>query len=199
MARILLVRHGQSEWNALGLWQGQADTLLSDLGRSQAQTAVESLKQLGDFDAVGSSMLQRAAETADIIATGLGMRVGFRTAFLNERDAGEWSGLSKSDIRTQFPGYLESGRKPNGYEPDEDFLVRIHRGLFLACEALDGNTLLMVAHGGLVYALEKAAGQEFEHLSNVEALWLNVQGGKVTVQERVQLLDSSDEATDLVL
>ena len=58
--RVLLVRHGQSEWNADGRWQGQADSPLSDLGRRQAR---EAARAIGAVDAIWSSDLQRAAVT----------------------------------------------------------------------------------------------------------------------------------------
>ena len=58
MTRVLLVRHGQSEWNADGRWQGQADPALTDLGRHQALHASRSL---GSVDAIVASDLQRAA------------------------------------------------------------------------------------------------------------------------------------------
>src|SRR3546814_7398309 len=70
MARVLLVRHGQSEWNATGRWQGQADPPLTDLGRAQAHHAARSL---GVVDAIVASDLQRAADTALIISGALGV------------------------------------------------------------------------------------------------------------------------------
>ena len=70
MSRILLVRHGQSEWNAEGRWQGQADIDLSDLGRRQARAAA---KNLGSFSVIASSTLSRAAETAYILSNELGI------------------------------------------------------------------------------------------------------------------------------
>src|SRR3954449_978711 len=69
-SRVLFVRHGQSEWNALGRWQGQADPPLSDLGRAQARAAAHSL---GALDAIFASDLQRAAETAAIISAAIGV------------------------------------------------------------------------------------------------------------------------------
>src|SRR3546814_14677380 len=69
MTRVLLVRHGQSEWNATGRWQGQADPPLTDLGRAQAHHAARSL---GVVDAIVASDLQRAADTAPIISGELG-------------------------------------------------------------------------------------------------------------------------------
>ena len=61
---VLLIRHGQSEWNATGRWQGQADPPLTDEGRNDARRAAEAL---GAFDAVVASTLQRAIETAEAL------------------------------------------------------------------------------------------------------------------------------------
>src|SRR3954464_6700209 len=90
-SRVLLVRHGQSEWNAVGRWQGQADPPLSDLGRAQARAAARSL---GSLDAVYASDLQRATETALIIAEQIGIGPVILDPDLRERDAGQWSGLT---------------------------------------------------------------------------------------------------------
>lgn len=103
MTRVLLVRHGQSEWNADGRWQGQADPPLTDLGRAQAHHAARSL---GVVDAIVSSDLQRAAETAAILAGELGVGPVVLDPDLRERDAGEWSGLTRSEIERDWPGYL---------------------------------------------------------------------------------------------
>src|SRR5687767_11323336 len=93
--RVLLVRHGQSEWNATGRWQGQADPPLTDLGRRQARSAAAAL---GTVDAVFASDLQRASETALIIAGELGVGPVVVDPDLRERDAGEWSGLTRVEI-----------------------------------------------------------------------------------------------------
>ena len=61
MTKLLILRHGQSEWNALGRWQGQADPPLTDVGKKQALKAT---KKLGLFDSIVSSPLQRAKNTA---------------------------------------------------------------------------------------------------------------------------------------
>src|SRR5205814_10368355 len=83
-SRVLLVRHGQSEWNALGRWQGRADPPLSDLGRRQAHAAARSI---GALDAIFASNLQRAMETAAIIASEIGVGAVIIVADLGERDA----------------------------------------------------------------------------------------------------------------
>jgi len=69
VTRLLLVRHGQSEWNALGRWQGQADPTLTDFGRQQAFHAAD---RVGAVDVLVSSPLQRAMETAQIISGRIG-------------------------------------------------------------------------------------------------------------------------------
>src|SRR3546814_1711635 len=105
MTRVLLVRHGQSEWNATGRWQGQADPPLTDLGRAQAHHAARSL---GVVDAIVASDLQRAADTALIISGELGVGPVVLDEGLRERDAGEWSGLTRAEIERDWPGYLRT-------------------------------------------------------------------------------------------
>jgi len=107
--RALLTRHGQSEWNALGRWQGQADPPLSDLGRRQAHEAARSL---GTVDGIWASDLQRAAETAVIIGDDMGVGPVVLDADLRERDAGEWTGLTRAEIERRYPGFLPDGRRP---------------------------------------------------------------------------------------
>src|SRR3954452_11777953 len=81
MARLLLVRHGQSEWNAVGRWQGQADPPLTELGRAQARAAA---RAIGELDAVFSSDLRRARETAEVIAECIGVGPVISDAGLRE-------------------------------------------------------------------------------------------------------------------
>ncbi|MEO7573806.1 MAG: histidine phosphatase family protein [Acidimicrobiales bacterium] len=104
MTRVLLTRHGQSEWNADGRWQGQADPPLTDLGRHQAKHAA---RNLGVVDAIVTSDLQRASETALIISGDLGVGPVVLEPDLRERDAGEWSGLTRPEIDRDWPGYLD--------------------------------------------------------------------------------------------
>ena len=70
MLNLLLARHGQSEWNAVGRWQGQEDPPLSELGRAQARGAAT---HAGSFDALFASDLERAHHTATIIGEGIGV------------------------------------------------------------------------------------------------------------------------------
>ena len=108
--RLLLVRHGESTWNADGRWQGQADPPLSALGEQQAADAAAHVDAV---DAVWSSDLARARRTAEIIAheRGVDVRIDAR---LRERDAGEWQGYTRAEIEERWPGALDSGRPARG-------------------------------------------------------------------------------------
>ena len=119
-ARLLVVRHGQSEWNAVGRWQGRADPPLTMEGRRQAAAAA---RALGTFDGVVSSPLQRAAETAAIIAEHLGIGPVLTDPDLMERDAGEWQGLTRGQIEMEWPGYLEEGKRPRPTNPTNRWWV----------------------------------------------------------------------------
>jgi broad specificity phosphatase PhoE len=100
MTTILLVRHGESLWNRIGVYQGQVDIPLSKLGRQQARAVAERLANK-HLDLIASSPLQRSAETARIIAE------YHRCPFeiepgLAEIHHGVWQGLTTSEVRAQF-------------------------------------------------------------------------------------------------
>ena len=200
MTEILLVRHGQSEWNAQGRWQGQADPPLTALGLEQAEAGgaylTELAKHIG-FDGIGSSTLDRAATTGDIIARHLGFETPFRTPNLAERNAGEWSGLTRPEIEEQWPGYLRSHKFPPGYESDDELLPRIMRGLRDVIDNVAGDRLIVTAHGGIVYCIEASLGLPFQHLGNLGARWIHIDSdSQLTIGERLELLSEFDgEAT----
>ena len=194
MPRLLLVRHGQSLWNAQGRWQGQADPPLTELGEQQARAAVDTLSQFG-IETIVTSALQRAMRTGDLLAQGLGLAEPRREPMLNERSAGEWSGFTRAEIEQQWPGYLASGQRPPGYENDDELLPRVLEGLAVV-NAMPGGQKAAVAHGGVVYVLEEHFGYEFAHLANLGARWVEFDdAGTVTgLGERVPLL-TDDVAT----
>jgi broad specificity phosphatase PhoE len=179
--RILLVRHGQSEWNLSGRWQGQADPPLTDLGRSQARAAARSL---GTVDAIWSSDLQRAAETATILAGELGVGPVVVDPDLRERDAGEWSGLTRVEIDERYPGYLEplvgedpegwKPRRPPGWESDAALATRVHRVLLTMRREVGAGDILAVVHAGLLYTVERELGSDGSRLGNLEGRWVEL-------------------------
>lgn len=196
MARILLVRHGESEWNAVGRWQGQADSPLTDLGRSQAKAAAGAV---GLVDRVLSSDLVRARETAEIIADQLGLGPVVIDPDLRERNAGEWTGLTRTEIHARFPGALpgdpartDGSRDivaPPGYEPHEHLLARGLAAVQRWAAAAGGGDAVAVTHGGLVYAIERDLGAEWVRLPNLAGRWVTVTGNRVRLGRRVTLVD----------
>jgi probable phosphoglycerate mutase len=206
-SRVLLVRHGQSEWNALGRWQGQADPPLSDLGRAQARAAARSI---GAVDAIFASDLQRAVETAAIISSEIGVGPVMIDPELGERDAGEWSGLTREDIHERYPGYLPDDRhrafapdregnprRPPGWEADDVFLARVLRALGHIHEAVPDGEVLAVTHGGVLYVLEGHLGCGFERLANGEGRWIDIDGDELRLGERVLLVN--DDGTPVTV
>jgi broad specificity phosphatase PhoE len=194
VTRVLLVRHGQSEWNADGRWQGQADPPLTDLGRAQAHHAA---RALGTVDAIVASDLQRAAETAAILAGELGVGPLVLDPDLRERDAGEWSGLTRAEIDRDWPGYLGDGerRRPPGWEPDDALWARATAALVRIHDLVPGGEAIAVTHGGLVYVLEATFGVPFERIANLGGRWVEVgPEGPTTLGERVVLIEP-DEVT----
>lgn len=188
MTRLLLLRHGQSEWNAAGRWQGQADPPLSDLGREQAFAAAQ---KLGTVDAIVASDLQRAVHTAQILSGQLGVGPVAIEPRLRERDAGEWSGLTTVEIEQQFPGFLERGDRPPGFEPDEALLARTHEALTAIEAEYHGGEVIVVAHGGLVYALEREHLPHAppERLANLSGRWLTHDGTRLVLGDRLVLVE----------
>ncbi len=174
MIRLLLVRHGQSEWNAEGRWQGRADPPLSALGRLQARHAAGAI---GAMAAVYSSTLERAATTAEILAGELGIGPVISLPGLVERDAGAWSGLTRDEIERDFPGYLAGHRRPPGWEEDESLLARASDALGRLVDAHrldDGADVLVVTHGGLIYAIEDTLGAGRVRMGNLDGRWVEV-------------------------
>lgn len=191
MTEILMIRHGQSVWNAQGRWQGQADPPLSQLGKEQADAAGAYLaKQAADlaFDGIATSTLDRAAATGSIIADHLGFDDVYRCVDLAERNAGEWSGLTRPEIDARYPGFLRAKKHPPGYEHDDDLMARIRRGMTEVIEKVAGNRLIVVAHGGIIYRIESSLGLPFRHLPNLGARSLHFDGKTFELGERHDLL-----------
>lgn len=169
MTRILVVRHGQSEWNADGRWQGQENPPLTELGRRQALHAA---RAVGAVDAVYASPLDRAATTAHLIAEDAGIGPVVLLAGLMERHAGEFQGLTRDQIERAFPGYLANGRRPPSWEDDTEVETRVFDALDrIASEHPEGH-VLVVAHAGVIFAIERCLGAEWERLANLGGRWL---------------------------
>ena len=192
--RLFLVRHGQSTWNANGRWQGRADPPLSELGERQAEDVVSVLhRRFGSnlpVSRIWASPLMRAHQTAAIIGRGLGLDLDF-DARLQEVDAGEWTGLTRDEIDADWPGYLTEYRRPPGFETHDDLVARALEVLGeIAAEST--GMVLIVTHGGVIGAVERHLGAEWERTPNLGGRELVVGIGGPELGERFLLIDSDD-------
>lgn len=189
MAVLLLVRHGQSEWNASGRWQGWADPALTDLGRHQAKLAA---KAVGTVDGVVSSDLVRASETAEIIAGELGIGPVVLQPALRERAAGPWTGLTRAEIDADWPGMREGDERPEGYEADEALLERVVPALAALEPA--GDAVLVLTHGGVIGAVERHLGLAHVRTPNLGGRVIEVREGRMTPGDSLLLVDEHEVA-----
>ena len=159
MTIILLARHGQSDWNATRRWQGHADRPLTDKGRAQAQALAARLEHI-ELDAVYSSDLRRAAETAAEVARAQGIEP-VRYPELREVDVGSWSGLTRAEAEARFPeGFARWREGYPGWDDGESYEAMTDRVLGtihgIATAHRDGR-VLVVSHGGPIRAIHAAA------------------------------------------
>ena len=195
MTKLLIVRHGQSEWNALGRWQGQADPPLTDVGENQAKKAT---KKLGLFDSIVSSPLQRAKNTASIISEITGVGPVTTEVGLIERDAGPWQGLTRIEIEKGWPGFLDSGHRPEGYESNPDLLLRIFEVLKkISKSSKNSDSILIVSHAGIVHALENLHDQPSMKVPNLGGRWVEFVEDELTMGKKVSLI-TEDPTPDLL-
>jgi broad specificity phosphatase PhoE len=182
---MLLIRHGQSTWNVEHRWQGQADPPLSDFGRQQAG---EAAKAIGDVDVIVSSPQMRAAETASIISSAIGVGPVQMVDDLRERAAGEWSGLLRDEIEAKWPGWVDSDRRPNGWEYDADLVPRVEAALHSIGQEFPGATVLVVCHGGVIISLEEKMGVNESRIPNLSGRVVHRVGGELVPGDRLALL-----------
>lgn len=159
MTQLLLIRHGQSEWNATGRWQGWADVELSAEGEDQAREAAARLAGM-TFTAVVHSGMRRTGRTAELIADHLGVAARSVEPGLKEYDVGDWSGLTRPEIEERWPGALDrwfSGALPAtpGGESRIGFSHRVMATLHRIAILHLGGRVLAVTHGGVVGLIQR--------------------------------------------
>lgn len=169
MTTLILVRHGETDWNAQHRWQGHSDTPLNDAGREQA---CRFSNELEPVDVLYSSDLARARETAEIIAAHLDLEVRLDPR-LRERGFGSWEGLTTEEIESSFPDEQERWRAGIGAgahdaEPFEEFAARVGSFVEEIGRRHAGEEVLVVAHGGtirVVHALAASLDYVRDHRS----------------------------------
>jgi broad specificity phosphatase PhoE len=156
---VYLARHGQSDWNAELRWQGYADRPLTELGRQQAAELARQLAEV-PLDAVYSSDLLRARETAEAVASPHGLVVQALPE-LREIDVGSWSGITRAEAEERFP---EAFRRwtggSHGWEDGEtyeDMATRVVAAVLEIAAEHPGGTVLVVSHGGPIRMLHASS------------------------------------------
>jgi probable phosphoglycerate mutase len=154
---LVLLRHGESTWNAERRFQGHGDPPLSALGREQA-SAVARDRALGSIDAIICSDLLRAKETAAIVGNALTLP-WMADARWRERAVGAWTGLTRDEIRSRWPeeyARLRSGDmdfQPGGGECRTALLERAREAALATAAAFPGARVLVITHRGVIRAI----------------------------------------------
>ena len=166
-ALLVVVRHGESEWNVLGKWQGRADTQLTESGRAQARAAAEHISRGAfSFERVVSSSLRRAHDTAAIIAEHLGLAAPQVDDRLVETDVGPWEGLREHEIERAWPNYLRDRRTPPDFEPPAEVFARATTALHELAQSR--ARVLVVSHSGVIRTVRRHLNVHDRRLHNLE-------------------------------
>jgi 2,3-bisphosphoglycerate-dependent phosphoglycerate mutase/probable phosphoglycerate mutase len=162
LRRIILLRHGQTDYNVAGRMQGHLDSMLTEVGHEQAAAAAPVLAALAP-DRMISSDLRRAADTAEVVGAACGLPVKF-DARLRETHLGRWQGHTVAEIDRDEPGAIATWRSDPAWAPPgggESRVAVVARSrpvvdeldAELADSGETSTTVLLVAHGGLIAGL----------------------------------------------
>jgi broad specificity phosphatase PhoE len=181
---LILVRHGETDWNLERRWQGHADPGLNDTGRRQAVELAARFASTS-VDALYSSDLARARETADVIGESLGLPVSLDPR-LREVDVGEWSGLTSLEIEARYPERdraRRDGATPwTRGESYEAMSARVLRALDEIATAHEPGRVLVITHGGPMRAVWLAGGgklSRWQRTSNCDLDEIAVEDGQI--------------------
>lgn len=169
MRRLLLARHGETAWNALGRLQGHTDIPLNDNGRAQARALAAGVASTG-IAAIVTSDLARARETGEIVATALGLAAPVIEPGLRERRFGVFEGLTRDECATHHPeawrAWEERTGGPADSEPRAAAIARMAEAL-ARIAASDGGPALVVSHGGVMRLwLMEILGEDVRGIAN---------------------------------
>jgi broad specificity phosphatase PhoE len=155
LRRLVLWRHGETDYNAASRMQGQLDSMLTDVGRNQARFAVPALARFSP-EVVVASDLKRATDTATIFteATGVPLRFDKR---LRETHLGLWQGMTGAQVDEQWPGsrqiwQTDPAWTPPGGEARVEVAARASE-VVAEVDEFTEDTAILAAHGGLITAL----------------------------------------------
>ncbi|MET3803871.1 2,3-bisphosphoglycerate-dependent phosphoglycerate mutase/probable phosphoglycerate mutase [Nakamurella sp. UYEF19] len=156
LRHLILMRHGETDWNAQARLQGHRDIPLNEVGQRQALAAAPSVAALSP-ELVISSDLSRARSTAAPVGGLLGLTVGIDVR-LRETSMGRWEGLTREDVTAGWPGEWERWRTTSAHssppEGESRWQVAQRAAEVVAeVDASDAERALLVAHGGLIVGL----------------------------------------------
>lgn len=153
---ILLIRHGETEWNALGKFQGSKDIELSEAGILQAKFLKKKIQN--NFDSIYSSPLKRAFKTAQVLCDDTNLKPVIDDQ-LREIDFGEWEGLTLKEIKTNYPEKFKNWTTDAVNAPlsggDHTLKlasIRAKDAVLKIAEENNNKKVLIVAHGGIIKA-----------------------------------------------
>ncbi len=153
MTHYCLVRHGQTDWNVIGRYQGQSNVPLNDIGLAQAAAVAENLAQLDQpFSALYSSDLKRTLQTAEAIAAKVNLPIQADTR-LREINQGEWEGQLVTVIRERYSQLWQqretdpANLRPPGGETVAEVAARVHAALDDIAARHPHQRILIVSHG----------------------------------------------------
>jgi probable phosphoglycerate mutase len=206
---IYLIRHGETEWNRNGRWQGHADVPLSAEGYRQAHSLAQRLAADGaHFDHIYASDLSRAMETAQIAAQALGMVVQADPA-LREINVGSWSGLTRNEIIAKYPGAFSTVHSAPDGEQREVFEERVGGALTAFAKRHDGEQIAIFTHGGTIRAMlyhllvQQGVALEIPHIGNTSITTLRWQQNgwqalRLNDMEHLETGDFQGQAPDVL-
>jgi broad specificity phosphatase PhoE len=189
---LVLVRHGETDWNQQRRFQGHADQPLNDAGRSQARELAGRLRD-EPVTALYTSPLRRASETAEILSDGFGMEVRTLHALL-EIDVGAWEGLTVEEVRERYPDRADQAWR-SGWEDGETY-DELERRVVPALTELgsrhEGGHVLAVTHAGPLRAAIAAslklssddAGPQIGPLENCAVFRFEIRDGALEAEHR---------------
>lgn len=188
MTYLCLVRHGQTNWNLEGRYQGQSDVPLNEKGLEQAKSLIEKLNGKA-FAAIYSSDLIRARQTADPIAQMLGINVQIEPR-LREINQGQWEGVLVEDIKARYAEVWSmrtedpANVRPPGGETVREVATRVYAALNDIARLFPNGRVLIVSHGlsiATVICRDKGipVGQAYTVIpENVQPYWMEwISGG----------------------
>lgn len=172
-ASVLVLRHAPTGWNDQRRRQGWADQPLTDAARRAVRAWAD--RAPAAFSRVVSSDLERARETARIIASSLALDDVEVMPGLREQHQGAWTGLTKEQIKHRWPErHRERPRRPVNGESAEALLKRVLAALGQVATAHEGRCVLIVTHNGVIHAMERAAGVDAPPVPYLQGRWFRL-------------------------